>query len=181
MIFLSRKTLPAGIVGKNKILGEKVNSIESLYCEVGRSLHKVQLVEYNIISAYILLSRVGPASEKERTEEYWSRMTLGQLLKSVCKSPLPDEAKRFIETVVAARNHLAHSFFVSKTEVHSEDGITKLLREVEAMSDVFDRAYDFFEHILANLALQAGIDLGAIKKESEAIVLQLGSDLLEDS
>ena len=155
-----------------------MSSIENLYCEVGRSLHKVQLVEYNIVSTYILLSTIGPASEKERTEGYWSRKPLGQLLDAVCKSPLPEEAKRFIETVVAARNHLAHSFFVSKTEIHSEDGISKLLRELEAMNGVFDRAYDFFEHILANFALQAGIDVSVIKKESEAIVLQLGGDLL---
>jgi hypothetical protein len=146
--------------------------LEELYVEVGRAMHKAQLVEYAIVSAYLLLAKTGPSSERERTEQHWSRMTLGQLLKPVVShAALPEDAQLFIGTVVAARNHLAHAFFVSDTEIHMPEGAARLMREARAMIDVFDRAQSLFDQLLDNLAKSTGIDLASVYDEARTVVL----------
>ncbi len=151
--------------------------VEELYCEVGKALHKAQIVEYNIVSAHLLLSKTDPASFYGSKEENWSRKTLGKLLRPLTQSGLlPEDGKLFLETLVAARNHLAHSFFVSLTEVHTKEGVEKLLREVEAMKNVFERAHLLFEQVLTELAKPFDIDFNIIKEEARNIVLNHHSE-----
>lgn len=147
-------------------------TIADLYREAGNALHKAQLAEYNIISVYILLSRTGPVtSTKEIEESYWSKKTLGQLLKPAIDSGhLPEETRLFLETFRNARNHLAHSFFASSPEVHTSNGVNHLLAEVTAMQDVFDRAYQLFDHLLSELAHPCGIDTAEIKEQARLAV-----------
>lgn len=151
-----------------------MTTISDLFREVGTALHRAQLVEFNIVSALILLSKTGPVdSEKERQEGYWSK-PLGQLLKPAFKSELlPDEAKLFLQTFVNARNHLAHSFFVSSSDVHTSEGLAALFREVAAMQSVFDRANFFFEQVLSDLVRPYGMDFEKITTEARETVLSL--------
>lgn len=155
-----------------------MSSLDQLYREVGRALHKAQLAEYNIVSVHLLLGRTGAAaSGREFNEESCPRRALGQLLKPTIDSILlPEEAKLFIKTLIAARTPLAHVLFVSSSEVHTQAGVDSLLREVDVMNHVFDRAYLFFEQVLASLVLTAGIDIVAIKEEARATVLSLCDD-----
>ena len=148
-------------------------TLADLYREAGNALHKAQLAQYNIISVYILLSRNGPvASTKEIEESYWSKKTLGQLLMPAIDSGhLPEEARLFLETFRNARNHLAHSFFVSASEVHTSKGVNNLRVEVTAMQDIFDRAYQLFDHLLSELAHPCGIDAAEIKGQARLAVL----------
>lgn len=151
---------------------QNMSLLEELYAEVGRAMHKAQLVEYAIVSAHLLLAKTGPSSERERTEQHWSRMTLGQLLKPVVShAALPEDAKQFIGTVIAARNHLAHGFFVSSAEIHTSDGAAALMQEARAMIDVFERAQLLFDQILDGLARSAGIDLAWAYDEARTVVL----------
>lgn len=148
-------------------------SLDKLYVEVGRALHMAQIVEYNIVSAHILLSKTGVSKDQERQEGYWSRKSLGVLLKPAIDSGLLDEdCMLFLQTVVNARNHLAHSFFLSAADVHTQEGISLLLRETEAMIDVFGRAHVLFEQVLGALSRPHGIDLEEIKKEAQVAVLR---------
>jgi len=153
-------------------------TLADLYREAGNALHKAQLAEYNIISVYILLGRTGTVvSTKETEESYFSKKTLGQLMKPVIDSGhLPEEARLFLETFRNARNHLAHSFFVSASEFHTSKGVNNLLAEVTAMQDVFDRAYQLFDHLLSELAHPCGIDAVAIKAEARLAVLNPEGD-----
>lgn len=155
-----------------------MTTLADLYREVGGALHKAQLAEYNIVSVYILLSRTGPVTSIQEIEEsYWSKKTLGQLLKPVIDSGrVPEDARLFLETFRNARNHLAHSFFVSSSEVHTSKGIDSLLAEVAAMQDVFDRAFQFFDHLLSDLARPHGIDAAEIKAQARLAVLNLEGD-----
>lgn len=155
-----------------------MTTLADLYREVGNALHKAQLAEYNIVSVYILLSRTGPVrSIQEIEESYWSKKTLGHLLKPVIDSGrVPEDARLFLETFRNARNHLAHSFFVSASEVHTSKGINSLLAEVAAMQEVFDRAFQFFDHVLSDLARPHGIDATEIKAQARLAVLSLEGD-----
>ena len=152
-------------------------TLADLYREVGSALHKAQLAEYNIVSVYIILSRTGPGTSIQIEESYWSKKTLGQLLKPVIDSGrLPEDGRLFLETFRNARNHLAHSLFVSSSEVHASKGIDRLLAEVAAMQEVFDRAFQFFDHLLAELARPHGIDTDEIKVQAKLAVLNLEGD-----
>ncbi len=155
-----------------------MTKLADLYCEVGDALHKAQLAEYNIVSVYILLSRTRPVALIQEIEErYWSKKTLGQLLKPVIDSGrVPEETRLFLETFRNARNHLTHSFFLSASEVHTSKGVNSLLAEVAAMQDVFDRAFQFFDHLLSELASQHGIDAADIKTQARLAVLNLEGD-----
>ena len=85
-------------------------NLSVLYEEAGRALSKAQLVEYTLVSAMILLSKIGPSKPKETDPEYWTKRQLGQLLKPVIESELiTKDARLFLQTVVNARNHLAHN------------------------------------------------------------------------
>ncbi len=88
---------------------------------------------------------------------------------------LPEDAKLFIQTFVNARNHLAHSLFVSLSAVHTSAGLDGLLREVAEMQEVFDRATQLFDQVLSNLAGPLGIELAKIKAEALAAVLAWGT------
>lgn len=78
----------------------------------------------------------------------------------------------FLQTVVDARNHLAHSFFLSEADVRTQEGVSLLLREIEAMIDVFGRAHALFEQVLGALSRPYGVDLEEIKKEAQVAVLR---------
>lgn len=148
------------------------SSLDELYREVGAALHTVQLAEYNLVSIHLLLIRTGPVEKpKERLDSYWSKEVLGQLLKPLLASGLlPDDGTRFLETFRDARNHLAHSFFMSTSAVHTPEGIASLMREVSAMHEVFSRALQFFDHLLSELARPAGIDVEKVKAQARAEV-----------
>lgn len=160
-----------------------MTTLADLYCEVGAALHKAQLAEYNIVSVYILLSRTDPVTSiREIEERYWSKKTLGQLLKPAIDSGLlPEDVRLFLETFRNARNHLTHSFFVSSSEVHTSNGIDRLLTEVAVMQEVFDRAFHFFDCLLSNLAHPHGIDAAEIKAQARLAILNLEGDTACDS
>lgn len=121
-----------------------------LYEETGRALHKAQLVEYNLISIMIIFSKIEVSKPKEADPDYWSDKNLGWLLHDSIKSnSIPEDVKLFLQTIVNARNHLAHRIFIA-TDMTSEAGIDRTIREAKQMQQVFDRAHALLEEILKN-------------------------------
>lgn len=143
--------------------------LSTLYEEAGRALHSAQLVEYNLISIMILFSKIEISKPKEADPSYWSDMNLGWLLHDSIKSNLiPEDAKLFLQTVVNARNHLAHKLFMD-TDMTSEAGIDRTIREARYMQEIFNRGYALMEDILKNVAKsEFGVDINEIKKEAAA-------------
>lgn len=139
--------------------------LSMLYEESGRAMHKAQLVEYNLVSIMILLSKIEVSKPKEADPEYWSDKNLGWLLHDTIKSnSVPEEMRLFLETVVNARNHLAHKLFLN-TDMTNDFEINRSIREVKHMQEVFNRGYDLTEEIMQNIANnEFGIDLSEIKK-----------------
>ena len=144
-------------------------NLSILYEEVGRALHKAQLVEYNLISIMILFSKIEISKPKEADPNYWSDKNLGWLLHDSIKSSLiPEDAKLFLQTLVNARNHLAHKLFMG-TDMTSKEGIDRTIREAKKMQEVFDRGHALIEEILKNVAKnEFSIDVDEIKREAAA-------------
>lgn len=144
-------------------------NLSILYEEVGRALHKAQLVEYNLISIMILFSKIEISKPKEADPNYWSDKNLGWLLYDSIKSSLiPEDAKLFFQTLVNARNHLAHKLFMD-TDMTSKEGIDRTIREAKKMQEVFDRGHALIDEILKNVAEnEFSIDIEEIKREAAA-------------
>jgi hypothetical protein len=144
-------------------------NLSILYEEAGRALHKAQLVEYNLVSIMILFSKIEISKPTEADPNYWSKKTLGQILKESIKStPIPEDTKLFLETLYEARNHLAHKLFMD-TDIANEVEIDRAIREVRYMQEVFDRGHTLMEEILKNVAKnEFSIDTDEIKREAAA-------------
>lgn len=150
----------------------KLTDIQILYQHVGRAMHKAQLVEFNLATLWILLDRIEPSGVNLKKDEVWSKKTLGKLLFPVIKSDMINgDVRLFLETLLNARNHLAHAFFMSETSLIDADGVARLIREANAMINVFDRAIKLFDQVMKSLSKEVGIDYLQIKVESRRFVL----------
>ena len=147
-------------------------NLSTLYEEAGRALHKAQLVEYNLVSLMILFSKIEISKPIEADPNYWSKKTLGQILKESIKSnPISEDTKLFLETLYEARNHLAHKHFMD-TDMTNEAGIDRAIREVRYMQEIFDRGHTLIEEIIKNVAKsEFSIDTDEIKREATKKVL----------
>lgn len=154
---------------------KKTVALNDLYQAVGAALHKVQLVEYSIISCLLLASRSGYIEKNEELfERYWSKKTLGALLNPMIESKLlPEDAMLFLGTLVAARNHLAHSIFTSSYDISDENESIRFMWEISAMQSVFDRAYGLFDQVLERLEKEQGVDYKQVKSKAREMVLQM--------
>ena len=149
-----------------------MTDLQALYQHVGRAVHKAQIIEFNLVTLWVLSDRLEPSGVNLKDDGVWSKKTLGKLLYPVIKSDVVnDDARLFLETLLSARNHLAHAFFMSGTSIDNADGVLKLMREVNAMVSVFDRAIDLFDHVMQSLCSVAGIDYLQIIEESRALFL----------
>lgn len=146
--------------------------LENLYQHAGRAMHKAQIVEFNLVTLLVLLEKIDPSATKPTKDKIWSKKTLGQLLHPVIKSGVISiDAKLFFETLMSARNHLAHSIFMSDASLCNDGGVCKLIREVCAIIDVFDIALVLLDKVIQLFSSEVGIDYQEIKKKSRDLVL----------
>lgn len=147
-------------------------NLQALYQNVGRAIHKAQIVEFNLVTLMILLDKIEPSGDKTQNASVWDKKTLGRLLDPIIKSGvISDDVKLFLETLIGARNHLAHSFFMTDKSISNTQGVSKLIREVNAMIDVFDRAISLFDEVIQIFSVEYGIDYLEIKEKSRSVVL----------
>lgn len=146
-------------------------SLPKIYEEAGRALHKAQLVEYNLISLMILFSKIEVSKEKEKEPEYWTKRQLGHLLKPVIDSEIvPNDAKAFLQTLINARNHLAHNFLI-ELNIEDCDQAEMALKELKRMQEVFDDGNNLINDIMKNVSLREfNLDLDSIEKEATQII-----------
>src|SRR5665213_3251202 len=86
----------------------------------GRAAYHAQLMEYDILSIWMLDSvtqGVSPTREDLlRFQKDWGKKTFGNLVNPLTKSALiPEEIKEFLEQLRLARNRLTHDFFLAWT------------------------------------------------------------------
>ncbi|MCB5226488.1 hypothetical protein JAO78_006635 [Alishewanella sp. 16-MA] len=149
-----------------------MTDLQALYQHVGRAVHKAQIVEFNLVTLWVLSEKLEPSGVDPKEDGVWSKKTLGKLLYPVIKSGvINDDTRLFLETVLSARNHLAHAFFMSEASIGNTDGILKLVREVNAMVSVFDRAIALFDHVMQTFCREADIDYLQIIEESRTLVM----------
>ena len=91
--------------------------LEDIYVAFGRAAYYAQLLEYALVSIWMLDSitqRITVTRDDLIAfQGQWSKKTLGKLLHPLQNSPLlPSDLKEFLETVRVTRNHSAHNFFL---------------------------------------------------------------------
>ena len=149
---------------------EQINT-DTLFQEYGRAAFYAQLLEYDLLTIWILDSiRQGISFTRQDILDFqaaWEKRTLGNLLKPLQDSALiPEDMKEFLETIRRDRNKLIHNFFMSE-EVCLEDagGVTYAMNELRRIKQNLDMGRRFFRGLLESYSRQFGIDVEKNKAE----------------
>ncbi len=145
--------------------------ISDVFAAYGRAVYYAQLIEYDLVSIWILDSITQSVSvTREDLHEFqakWSRKTLGKLLHPLKESPLlPDDLKRFLEVVRKTRNSLAHDFFLfAVADFRTADGRDNAVEELERMGGILMKGHGFFRGVLTTYTKDFNIDCNAVWRQ----------------
>jgi hypothetical protein len=145
--------------------------ISAVFAAYGRAAYYAQLLEYDLVSIWMLDSITqGESVTREDLHQFqgeWSKKTLGKLLHPLKQSSLiPDDLKEFLETIRTTRNTLAHDFFLTVADdLRSSEGREKAKARLEQMGTVLAKGHEFFVNVLTTYGKDFGIDYNAIHRE----------------
>ncbi len=145
--------------------------MSTLFEEFGRAVYYAQLLEYDLLSIWILDSITqGVSLTRDDLLEFqssWGIKTLGGLLKPLKESPLiPEDMKHFLEKVRRDRNKLIHAFFLSDDICfESQDDMRAALNELLRIKGNLDTGRKFFRNILETYSKDFGIDIAKLSQE----------------
>lgn len=146
----------------------------TLFEEYGRAVHYAQLLEYDLVSIWILDSITKGISLSRKDlldfQTSWGMKTLGGLFKPFQDSALiPEDMKVFLELVRLDRNKLIHTFFMGE-DIHleSSEGIQATLQELLRIKQNLETARNFFHSVLESYSRDFEIDIDKINAEVRA-------------
>jgi hypothetical protein len=159
-----------------------IAAIENVFETFGRAAYYAQLMEYDIVSIWMVDSVAQGLSltsqDLLRFQEDWGKKTFGQLLKPLQKSNLiPKEIKGFLQQLRVTRNRLMHSFFLdTATDLQSNTGRERIVAELQHAIELFKKWEQFFGDILNTYLKDFGVDAEVIRRQ----VLQKFDDAEQD-
>jgi hypothetical protein len=148
-----------------------MKEIEDVFTAYGEAAYNVQLMEYDIITIWMLDSVkqgvVVTRIELLNSQNYWSRKTFGQLLNPLRKSNrISQEIKDFLDQLRITRNRLAHNFFLDDAiNLQTNIGRKHTVDELQRMSSLVEKGQQFFKDILTTYLNDFGIDAEAIRQQ----------------
>lgn len=138
-------------------------SVSEVFVAFGETSFFAQLLEYDLISLYIVDSIIKGISftraDLEDVQRYWDKKTLGRLLQPLKKSSIiPADLKSFLGTVLKKRNYLAHSFFTAKgNDLDTPEGIQRMIQALKEMRNMFEKAQTLIRETVENVMDDLGI------------------------
>jgi len=145
--------------------------IEEVFSEFGHAAYHVQLMEYDLISIWMLDSITQGVSftrkDLLRFQEAWGKKTFGRLLKPLQRSNLISaEIKGFLEQLRLTRNRLMHCFFLdSAADLLTNDGRERTVAELQQMTQLLKKGQQFFADMLQTYLKDFGVDVKEIWKQ----------------
>jgi len=145
--------------------------ITAVFAAYGHAAYYAQLLEYDLVTIWILDSIMQGASvtqeDLHQFQGEWSKKTLGKLLHPLKQSSLiPDDLKEFLETIRITRNTLAHDFFLTVAyDLQSSEGREKAKATLEEMGSILAEGQKFFVNVLTTYGKDFDIDYDAIHRE----------------
>lgn len=145
-------------------------SMTEVFTAHGRAAYYAQLLEYNLVSVWMLDSITQGVSitrkDLRQFQGEWSKKTLGRLLHLLKQSSLiPDDLKVFLETVRTTRNTLAHDFFLTEADdLRSSERREKARRRLEEMGAILAKGHQLFVDVLTTYGKDFRIDCDAIHR-----------------
>ena len=148
-----------------------MTGISDVFTAYGRAAYYAQLLEYDLVSIWLLDSITqGVSVTRDDLFEFqgdWSKRTLGKLLHPLKQSPLlPDDLKQFLEVVRKTRNTLAHDFFLTvATELQTPNGRENAITELEQMTGILMKAQELFRNVLTVYGKAFDIDCDKVLRQ----------------
>jgi hypothetical protein len=155
-----------------------ITGIEDVFAAYGEAAYHAQLMEYDIVSIWMLDSvSQGVALTRQdllKFQEDWGKKTFGQSLKPLQKLNLiSPEIKDFLEQLRGTRNRLMHHFFLdSAMDLQTNDGRDRMVAELQRMNALIEKGQQFFSDILTTYLKNFDVDAVTIKRQ----VLQRDED-----
>jgi len=148
-----------------------MTDVSDVFAAYGRAAYYSQLLEYDLISIWMLDSITQGVSvtrgDLVKFQGDWSQKTLGKLLHPLKQSPLlPADLKQFLEIVRKTRNTLAHDFFLTVgTDLQTPNGRETAIAELHQMTNVLMNAQTLFRNVLAEYGRDFGVDYDEIIRQ----------------
>ncbi len=152
--------------------------IEDVFAAYGRVAHHAQVMEYDLLSIWMLDSITQGVSPTRRDllrfQEDWGSKTFGQLLVPLQKSTLMSaEIKKFLEEIRITRNRLMHSFFLDNaTNLQRNAGREAAVAELQRMDTIIHKGQQFFGDVLDTYLKDFGVDTEEVRRQVLEQVLQ---------
>jgi hypothetical protein len=161
--------------------GKPLVSMEDVFEAFGNALYYAQLMEYDIVSIWMVDSIAEGVSLTRRDllgfQAEWGKKTFGQLLKPLQEASLiPEEIKEFCELLRVTRNRLVHGFFLKiATDLLSNTGRELAVAQLQQMTELLWMGKLFFGDVLSTYLKDFGVDTEAIDRQ----ILQQSEDHAE--
>jgi hypothetical protein len=147
-----------------------------VFASYGRAAYYAQLVEYDLVSIWILDSVTQGLSlthaDLAHFQGDWSKKTLGALLRPLERStPLPEDLKEFLEQLRNTRNTLAHNCYLSpECDLRTPETREKAISRLNDIGSVLIKGHELFSGVLKTYARDFGIDCDQIVRQLVAEV-----------
>jgi hypothetical protein len=127
-----------------------------VYAEFGLAMSVAQLLERQLVS--LVIAAYEPPSGRITPEEYdgllakLSKRGLGALIRKLKESlEVPTEFESWLKESLSLRNWLTHRYFADRvTEFQSPDGRSRMIRELDGISDRLNELDKYFDNLLVS-------------------------------
>jgi len=169
---------------------ETSDQCREVYAYFGLAMYRAQCVEQSVIQLLVFFDFFHKHSETYESVEQWekdfdeydralSRKTMGRLIRKLKElKNIDNELEASLSLTLQKRNWLAHTYFFDRaSDFISENGRTKMLEELQATIDIFNKVEDTLAPITKELCDKYGLTETVLDKIQQQMYEDANGDL----
>lgn len=162
---------------------ENNEHIKEVYARFGLAVYCGQVLEHDLVNAMVFLDFIPTHGYKVSTRHEWETKvdsfmdhhlgtTMGRMLKNLAAvTTVPPDIEKLLREALQKRNHLAHDFFRERAlDLMTQAGRERMLIEVDACRELFEKAAEALEAIVQPLRVRFGMTDESIEAKYQAIL-----------
>lgn len=159
---------------------ERDDLVRDVYAHFGVAIYKAQVLEHGLANAMTYASkaagRLSTLPDFDAFIESKFEKTLGALIADLKRHVQIDSTlESTLKAALTKRNWLAHHYFRERSEAFmSDEGCNDMISELEAATDLFDRADKALDVVSKPLAAKIGVTDDLIDAYVEAVTAKGG-------
>lgn len=147
-----------------------------VYARFGLAFYHANVLEHELINLCVLTQIVGKTSFTpewvESLVDSRYRLLFGQLVREVrALSTFPEDVAQELQTALAMRNQLAHSFFRNHScDLTLAEGRARMIAELTDASELFQRVDERLTRVSSSLRRRCGISDAQLEQAQAAMI-----------